>query len=68
MARVRLGLARVKGGGESPRCEYVRKLSLGKGGYIEDIFLAIGNKAVNLWGVSAIIVRWRPCIYSVELG
>jgi hypothetical protein len=39
VVRIRLGLAGGLGGGESPRLLYLDKLSLGKAGNIEDIFL-----------------------------
>ena len=39
LVRIRLGLAGGLGGGESPRLLYLDKLSLGKAGNIEDIFL-----------------------------
>ena len=33
----------------------LEKLRLGKASYIEDIFLAMGSRGLNLWGVSAVI-------------
>ena len=54
MVRIRLGLAGGLGGGESPRLLYLDKLSLGKAGNIEDIFVVTGASRPEFLGTLAL--------------